>query len=247
MKALCVATGIMAALMSGLPMAKAEVPFSVIAQMGGAPTLAPILKTVSPAVVSIRVQVRPAEQASVRDHRKARRGPRAAAEHEEIRAGSGVVLSAAEGLVITNNHVVDHAEDIIVRMSDGRELGATLVGADRDTDIAVIKVEGGNLAPMSFGDSDQLQVGDFVIALGTPVPVGRTVTSGIVAGYAAAISALPRSRTSFRPTPRSIPAIPAARWSTCVASSSASIPAISARAAAIPAWALLSRSTWRAV
>src|SRR5262249_43574592 len=97
-------------------------------------------------------------------------------------AGSGVIIDARQGLIVTNQHVVDRAEEITVQLSDGRELAGKLVGADPDTDIAVIRVAADTLTGIPAGDSDQVEVGDFVLAIGNPFLIGRTVTSGIVSG-----------------------------------------------------------------
>jgi S1-C subfamily serine protease len=93
-----------------------------------------------------------------------------------------VVIDASQGLVITNNHVIERAEEITVQLADGRELAAKLVGGDPDTDIAVIKVPPENLTAIPIGNSDQIEVGDFVLAIGNPFLIGQTVTSGIVSG-----------------------------------------------------------------
>ncbi|MFT3828202.1 MAG: trypsin-like peptidase domain-containing protein [Opitutaceae bacterium] len=93
--------------------------------------------------------------------------------------GSGVIVSA-EGYILTNNHVVEGADSLLVKLPDDRELPARLIGADPKTDVAVIKVEGANLPFVVLGDSDKLRVGDIVFALGNPLDVGQTATMGIV-------------------------------------------------------------------
>ena len=93
-----------------------------------------------------------------------------------------MVFDASQGLIITNNHVIEHADELTVTFADGRELEARLVGADPDTDVALLKVPPGNLTAISVGNSDRLQVGDFVIIIGIPPPLGRSVTSGIISG-----------------------------------------------------------------
>ncbi len=94
--------------------------------------------------------------------------------------GSGVIVDATEGLVITNHHVIDNAEEILVTLTDGREFNATLIGQDPDADIALIRIEASNLVALQWANSDQLRVGDFVVAIGNPFGLGQTVTSGIV-------------------------------------------------------------------
>ena len=133
----------------------------------GVQTLAPVLKKIAPAVISVATKGQIGDGAKKRD----------------IRAtGSGVVFDAGQGLIITNNHVIDHADEITVTLADGRNLPAKRVGGDADTDIAVIKIAADNLTAILMGDSDQLEVGDFVLAIGNPLQLGQTVTSGIVSG-----------------------------------------------------------------
>lgn len=95
-------------------------------------------------------------------------------------AGSGVVISS-DGYIATNNHVINGASKIIVRLTDGKEYQAKLIGTDAQTDIAVVKIEGAKLQPVTFGDSDNLKVGDTAIAIGNPLgKLGGTVTNGII-------------------------------------------------------------------
>jgi len=93
--------------------------------------------------------------------------------------GSGVIVSA-DGYVLTNNHVIDHMSGIEIMLTDGRRTTAEVVGKDPDTDLAVLKVDMDKLPSIVFGDSDALQTGDAVLAIGNPFGVGQTVTSGIV-------------------------------------------------------------------
>src|SRR5512147_2061134 len=95
--------------------------------------------------------------------------------------GSGVVVSAA-GYLLTNNHVVEAADEIEVAFPDGKKFLAKVVGSDPDTDLAVLRVEAQNLSAITFGSSDTLRVGDIVLAIGNPLGIGQTVTSGIVSG-----------------------------------------------------------------
>jgi serine protease Do/serine protease DegQ len=98
----------------------------------------------------------------------------------QLSAGSGVVIDAQRGYVLTNHHVVTDAQQIVVTLKDGRRLQAKLQGSDAGTDVALLKVEAGNLRALPFGDSDALRVGDYVLAIGNPFGLGQTVTSGIV-------------------------------------------------------------------
>jgi S1-C subfamily serine protease len=115
---------------------------------------------------------------------------------------------------VTNNHVARGADRITVTLKDRRELRAELVGADPATDIALLRVEARGLAELPFGDSDELEVGDVVLAIGNPFGLGQTVTSGIVSALGRGGITGRATRTSSRPTRRSTPATPAGRWST---------------------------------
>src|SRR5215470_13584541 len=135
------------------------------------PTLAPILKKIMPAVVKIEIRGRVTmTNARRRETRQI---------HE---VGSGVVYDASQGLIITNHHVIDHADDITVMFTDGRILKARRLGSDPDFDVAIIKVQADNLPSIPFGDSSLLQVGDIVLAIGYPMNMEQSVTSGIVGG-----------------------------------------------------------------
>ena len=97
----------------------------------------------------------------------------------QVGLGSGVIVSP-EGFLLTNNHVIDGADDIQVLLADGRKAKASLIGADPDSDVAVLKIELDHLPVIAFGSADTLEVGDVVLAIGNPFGVGQTVTSGIV-------------------------------------------------------------------
>src|SRR5215467_8619573 len=165
---------------SGFVAANASVPLPVIQQASGMPSLAPVLKKITPAVVGISIRSRAPEDNA--QSRKARDAKPAAVDQQPRAAGSGVIIDARQGLIVTNHHVIDRADEITVQLSDGRDLAGKLVGADPDTDIAVIKVAAENLTAISIGDSVQVEVGDFVLAIGNPFLIGQTVTSGIVSG-----------------------------------------------------------------
>ena len=148
----------------------------------GLPTLAPILEKVTPAVVNIAVLQRSPEEENplLRDpfFRRFFGGPQQS--EPQVAAGSGVIVDAKNGYILTNAHVVKDAKEILVTLRDNRRLPAKLVGADPGTDVAVVKVEPARLVDLKFGDSDALQVGDFVVAIGNPFGIGQTATSGIV-------------------------------------------------------------------
>jgi serine protease DegQ len=151
----------------------------------GVPSLAPLLRTVTPAVVNISVQVAaPAHQNPLMRDPFFRRffegfvDP--SQQRPELSAGSGVVIDAERGYVITNHHVIENAQEIVVTLKDQRALTAQLVGSDPGTDIALLKVPPGGLTALELGDSEALEVGDFVVAIGNPFGLGQTVTSGII-------------------------------------------------------------------
>ena len=148
------------------------------------PSLAPVLEQVTPAVINIhtrtRVQVRSSPFFDDPFFRQFFDLPSVPRERVQQSLGSGVVVDAGNGLILTNNHVIDGADDIAVTLEDGREFSAEFVGADRDTDLALIRVDARDLAELPLHDAEQLRVGDFVVAVGNPFGLGQTVTSGIV-------------------------------------------------------------------
>jgi serine protease Do/serine protease DegQ len=148
------------------------------------PSLAPLVKQVAPAVVNIRVSQTVRSQSPYGDEMFRRffglpdfEGGRS---REVASAGSGVIVDAANGYILTNHHVVDGADKIQISLFNDDSLDAEIIGSDAATDIAVIKVDPENLVELPIGDSDQVEVGDFVIAIGNPFGLGHTVTSGIV-------------------------------------------------------------------
>ncbi|MBX9810215.1 MAG: Do family serine endopeptidase [Burkholderiales bacterium] len=149
----------------------------------GLPTLAPLVNQVTPAVVNISVITRSSleDNPLFRDpfFRRFFNLPERP-QREEQSVGSGVIVDAARGYILTNHHVIKDAEQAIVTLKDRRQFQARLVGTDPGTDIAVLQIPAQNLTALKLGDSDQLQVGDYVIAIGNPFGIGQTVTSGIV-------------------------------------------------------------------
>lgn len=147
------------------------------------PTLAPLVETVSPAVVNIRVSHTVNTRTPFGDEAFRRffglpdlgGGARQVAS-----AGSGVIVDAVNGYILTNHHVVKDADTIRISLISGEMLDAEIVGSDSATDIAVLKVDAEDLVDMPIGDSSRLRVGDFVLAIGNPFGLGHTVTSGIV-------------------------------------------------------------------
>ena len=148
----------------------------------GVPTLAPVLDRVTPAVVNIAVLQRSPEDQNplLRDPFFRRFFGLPGQPSPQISAGSGVIIDARNGFVITNAHVIKEAREVAITLKDNRRLPAKIIGADAGTDIALLRIEPKNLTEVKWGDSDALQVGDFVLAIGNPFGVGQTATSGIV-------------------------------------------------------------------
>jgi len=162
------------------------------ARQQGIPTLAPMLEQVTPAVVSIQV-TKSMPTASGRFFggeevpEQLRRffenqpnAPRSRQAPYATGAGSGVIIDAADGLVVTNHHVVNGANAIRVQLNDGRSLDAELLGSDASTDVALLQIPAEDLNDIAFADIDSVAVGDYVVAIGNPFGIGQTVTSGIV-------------------------------------------------------------------
>ena len=147
------------------------------------PSLAPVLEEVTPSVVNIYTQTRVRVRSPLMSDPFFRRFfniPDVPRERVSQSLGSGVIVDADEGFVLTNNHVIQGADDIAVTLQDGRSLQGEIVGTDPDTDLAVIRIPAEGLRALSLADSTALRVGDFVVAVGNPFGLGQTVTSGIV-------------------------------------------------------------------
>ena len=154
----------------------------LVALRDGLPTLAPMLAQVTPAVVNISVIQRSPEAQNplLRDPFFRRFFGLPDQARPQMSAGSGVILDAKQGYVITNHHVIKDSSEVVVTLKDNRRLKARVVGSDAGTDIALLKIEAEGLIAAKPADSDALQVGDFVVAIGNPFGIGQTVTSGIV-------------------------------------------------------------------
>lgn len=148
------------------------------------PSLAPMLENVLPAVVNINTtsSVSAADNPLFQDefYRRFFGVPDGARPRQAQSLGSGVIIDAAKGYVVTNHHVVEGADKISVTLTDGRTLDAKLIGSDKDSDVGVIQVEPDNLVSVDLGDSESLRVGDFVVAIGNPFGVGQSASYGIV-------------------------------------------------------------------
>jgi S1-C subfamily serine protease len=157
----------------------------------GYPTLAPLLRRVTPAVVNISVEanIPPSQHPFLRDPEFRRflekfdlPFPETLEGGRRQSVGSGFIVDAARGYVLTNSHVIEDATSITITLKDRRSYAARIVGIDASADIAVLRLTPvpGGLSALRFGNSDRLEVGDFVLAIGNPFGIGQTVTSGIV-------------------------------------------------------------------
>lgn len=171
----------------GLPVLAADFPYRKRAD--GYPSLAPLLKQITPSVVNVAV----ISEVIMEDHPflhdpEFRRFlglfglelPDPSEPQRQTSIGSGLVIDGPRGLILTNAHVVADAQEIVVTLRNQRSLRARVIGHDMGTDIAVLKIPPVDAPKLPFGDSNDLEVGDFVIAIGNPFGVGQTVTSGIV-------------------------------------------------------------------
>jgi len=148
------------------------------------PTLAPMIQKVSPAVVNISIRgTIEARNPGEEEFRRFFGLPDRGGNRQQFNsAGSGVIVDAENGYIITNAHVVERADEITIVLQDDRQLEAEVIGTDPDSDIAVLKTAEDGLTQIALGDSDRALVGDFVVAIGNPFGLQHTVTSGIVSG-----------------------------------------------------------------
>lgn len=171
--------------LSTVPMVNAALPAAVSGQLD---SLAPMLEKVLPAVVSVYAagtqEQKPQQQ--LPEQFRFFFGPNGPAPQQQAprpfeSLGSGVIINADKGYVLTNNHVINNADKIRVQLNDGREYEATLLGRDEQSDIALLQLkEAKNLTAVAMADSDKLRVGDFAVAVGNPFGLGQTATSGII-------------------------------------------------------------------
>ena len=211
------------------PAGGGQIPGNAAAQ----PSLASLVERVTPAVVNVAVksisEVDVGNNPLLQDpaFRRFFGIPDQAQRQERASVGSGVIVDAQKGYVITNFHVVDKASEITVTLKDRRELQAKVIGKDKETDVALLQIDAENLAALPFGDPRAMRVGDYVVAVGNPFGLGQTVTSEI-------ISAVGRSGLNiegyedFIQTDAAInPGNSGGHWSTSMANSSASTPPLS--------------------
>ncbi|EPH6263241.1 serine endoprotease DegQ [Escherichia albertii] len=165
-------------------------PFQAVASIPGQvagqpplPNLAPMLEKVLSAVVSVRVEGTASQDQKIPEEFKKFFGddlPEQPAQPFEG-LGSGVIINANKGYVLTNNHVINQAQKISIQLNDGREFDAKLIGGDDQSDIALLQIQNpGKLTQIAIADSDKLRVGDFAVAVGNPFGLGQTATSGII-------------------------------------------------------------------
>ena len=180
------------------------------------PSLAPMVKEVAPAVVNIstRRSINRQQSPLLNDpffQHFFKQKPNQ--QHKRPNSlGSGVVIDAEKGLIISNYHVVGKADEITVTLKDGRELKASLLGTDPESDVALLQVPAVGLSQVKLADSDDLQVGDFVVAIGNPFGLGQTVTSGIVSALGRSGLGIEATKTLFKPMHQSIPVTQVAHW-----------------------------------
>ena len=175
--------GLLAAAFFMLPVAATA---QIVDEQGNIPTLAPLVERVSPSVVNIATSgtVEAESNPLLNDpfFRRFFDVPEQPRQREVQSLGSGVVVDAEAGYVLTNHHVIAQADEITVAFNDGRELSAEIVGSDPETDIAVLQVDSENLQALPMADSDELRVGDYTMAIGNPFGLDHTVTTGVVSG-----------------------------------------------------------------
>ena len=180
------------ALLSKPPFGVAQAE-AAISMRDGMPTLAPLIERVTPAVVNVSVKGK-VEQAGMDENnpllqnpemRRFFQGPNGGGQQQQkpkpsMSSGSGVIIDAKHGYILTNHHVIDNAAEIMVTLKDKREVPAKLLGSDDGTDIALLQIQADNLTELPMGDSGEMKVGDYVVAVGNPFGLTQSVTSGIV-------------------------------------------------------------------
>lgn len=181
LRQLVLVSGVVVGSLTLISQANAAIPF-FSTDKDDVPSLAPMLEKTTPAVVSIAVSGTQTSRQQVPEmFRYFFGGPQEQVKERPFRGlGSGVIIDAENGYVVTNNHVVDKADEITVKLTDGREFQAKKIGADPQSDIALLKIDPDNLTALNLANSDNLRVGDFVVAIGNPFGLSQTVTSGIV-------------------------------------------------------------------
>jgi len=169
-----------------LPQTSGPAADGIVTPDQAALSLAPMLERVTPAVVNVSVEYRtPPELHPLLGDPRFREFfglPDDLPLERQFSVGSGVIVDAGRGYVLTNYHVIEDADRVLVTLKDRRSFPARVVGTDPGTDIAVLEIEAEGLSSVRLGDSEDLRVGDYVLAIGNPYGLGQTVTSGIVSG-----------------------------------------------------------------
>jgi Do/DeqQ family serine protease len=161
----------------------ANLPFSVSGQQ--MPSLAPMLEKVTPGVVLISVTGTHVEKSKVPEAFKfffgnPNQNQNQSRKREFRGLGSGVIIDAEQGYIVTNSHVINEADEIQITLKDGRQITAKKIGSDASSDIALLQIDAKDLVEVNLADSDNIRVGDFAVAIGSPFGLGQTVTSGII-------------------------------------------------------------------
>lgn len=183
MKSILLGSALSALALAVIPAASAQVTMD---KSRGVVTIAPTVEKTVPAVVSIRVTSRKSGYQTPLSNNPFFRdmfpegAPSQPRSREAVSAGSGVIIDARKGHILTNHHVIADADEVVITLDDGRKFDAELVGSDEKTDIALLKIDAVRLTELKFADSEDVKVGDYVIAIGNPFGVGLTVTTGIV-------------------------------------------------------------------
>ncbi|PNL56605.1 PDZ domain-containing protein [Providencia stuartii] len=186
--AVAMSLGLSLSILPSISSAALPATLPATAQSQNMPSLAPMLEKVLPAVVNIHVSGTRVQNQQIPEELKFFFGPNIPSQQQSVRPfeglGSGVIIDAQQGYILTNNHVIDGADKIQIQLNDGREIDVKLIGKDAQTDIALLKITNAkdikNLTAVSMADSDKLRVGDFAVAVGNPFGLGQTATSGII-------------------------------------------------------------------
>ena len=180
-KKLTVISAALLALSLGFTSAPSHAAWPSSSSTGQVNSLAPMLEKITPGVVSISVEGTQKSKNRIPEAFRPFLGRGGQQREQPFRGlGSGVIIDAEEGYILTNHHVVDNADKIKVSLNDGRSFDAKMIGSDPQSDVALLQIEPDNLVEVKKANSDELRVGDFTVAIGYPFGLGQTVTSGIV-------------------------------------------------------------------
>lgn len=180
-----IALGVGLSFSSSAVFANEVAPISAISLPQQTPSLAPMLEQVLPAVVTVHTEGKEVRKQQIPDEFRFFFGDMLPNNNSTVRPfqglGSGVIVDAQNGYIVTNNHVINKADTIKIKLNDGREFDAKLLGRDAQSDIALLQIKDPkNLVSVKIANSDSLRVGDFAVAIGNPFGLGQTATSGII-------------------------------------------------------------------